>query len=126
MVAIDGVDGRHLTCHIGLQLSPMAYVDAEYAVHPSYRLHLVDGHLYNGLLANATPDSHTQFPQAGVGVGSLFVCHFYDERQRRLLCRRQVLSICRHTLTLFFLLRHTNHCIGSQHTLRRNSQRIHH
>ena len=95
----------------------MAYVHAEYAVHLGDGLYLVYRHLHDGLLPDASPDGHALRSQAGVGVGSLLVGHFYDERQCRLLCRRHFLPVIRHTLTLAFLLCHANHRVGGQHTL---------
>ena len=100
----------------------MANVHAEYAVHLGEGLHLVERHLNDGLLTDAAPDGHTQFSHSGVCVGSIFVCHFYDERQHGLLC---FLSVCCPTLHFCFLLRHANHRIGGQHTLRLYSQHIH-
>ena len=103
----------------------MAYVHAEYAVHLSDGLYLVEWYLHDGLLPDASPDGHALFSQTGVGVSSMLVCHFDDERHHGLLCGRQSLPVHRHTLNLGFLLRHANHCVGSQHTLCLNSQCIH-
>ena len=126
ITAVDEADARHLARHIGLQFPLMAYVHAENAVHLGDSLHLVERHLHDGLLPNAAPDGHTQFSHTGVCVGSMLVCHFYDERQHRLLCRRHFHPSCRLALHLGFLLRQTNHRVSGHHTLRLYSQRIRH